>query len=111
MMTKNDNVNHPSHYNQKGIETIEIIKQATGDCYTGFLFGNVIKYMDRAEFKGNYEEDLNKAKWYAFELIKADAEYTFITFIDNLIRSEYGEAVEEFTIFRREIEEALNGLN
>ena len=55
-----DNINRPKHYNQGKIEPIEVIE----DWELGYHLGNVIKYIARAEHKGNMVEDLKKAKWY-----------------------------------------------
>lgn len=55
-----DNVNHPAHYKVGGIETIDFI-EAKG---LGYHLGNVVKYITRADIKGNREEDLLKARWY-----------------------------------------------
>lgn len=63
-------VDHPSHYNQGKIETIEIIKSSMNkEQYKGFLKGNILKYICRSEFKENELEDLQKAQWYLNELI------------------------------------------
>lgn len=65
-----ENVNHPSHYNQGGIECIEALKSALGkEGFKGFCAGNVIKYTWRYQHK-NRIEDCKKAKWYLEELIK-----------------------------------------
>ncbi len=60
MATAADNVNHPAHYKTGGIETIDFIeaKQLT------YNLGNVVKYITRADHKGNKMEDLKKAQWY-----------------------------------------------
>jgi hypothetical protein len=55
-----DNVNHPAHYKVGGVETIDFI-EAKGLNYN---LGNVVKYITRAEHKGNLREDLLKARWY-----------------------------------------------
>jgi uncharacterized protein YdhG (YjbR/CyaY superfamily) len=55
-----DNVNHPAHYKVGGIETIDFI-EAKG---LNYHLGNVVKYITRADSKGNREEDLLKARWY-----------------------------------------------
>ena len=55
-----DNVNHPAHYKVGGVETIDFI-EAKGLSYH---LGNVVKYIARADSKGNREEDLLKARWY-----------------------------------------------
>ena len=64
-----DNVRHPQHYNQGGIECFDALRAALGDKYMGFLIGNVIKYCWRYEHK-NGIEDLQKAKAYIDEAIK-----------------------------------------
>lgn len=58
--TAADNVNHPAHYKTGGIETIDFI-EAKGLTYN---LGNVVKYITRADHKGNKLEDLKKAQWY-----------------------------------------------
>jgi hypothetical protein len=60
MRTAADNVNHPEHYKTGGVETIDFI-EAKGLSYH---LGNVVKYITRAEHKGNRKEDLLKAQWY-----------------------------------------------
>lgn len=66
---RQDAVNSPSHYNQGNIECIDYIEQQLGDEYTGYLQGNVIKYLHRFRYK-NGLEDLKKAKWYLEKLIE-----------------------------------------
>lgn len=66
-----DNVNHPSHYTQGGIECIDAIKAATVGL-TGIeavCAGNAIKYMWRWKFK-NGAEDIRKAIWYLEKLLE-----------------------------------------
>ena len=53
-------VNHPSHYNVKGFEVIDII-DAFG---LNFNMGNALKYLLRADKKGNKKQDIQKALWY-----------------------------------------------
>jgi len=55
-----DVVNHPPHYKVGGIETIDFI-EAKGLDYN---LGNVVKYVTRADHKGNKIQDLEKARWY-----------------------------------------------
>jgi hypothetical protein len=55
-----DMVNHPDHYKVGGIETIDFI-EAKGFNYN---MGNAVKYISRAEHKGNKRQDLEKAIWY-----------------------------------------------
>jgi hypothetical protein len=65
-----NNVNHPSHYNQGGIETIEGIRAAlTNEEFQGFCKGNVLKYVWRSKYKGGVES-LKKAAWYLHLLIE-----------------------------------------
>lgn len=57
-------VNHPSHYNQGGIECIDAMIAAYGKEATGvFCVLNAFKYLWRAEHK-NGKEDIEKAIWY-----------------------------------------------
>jgi len=55
-----DNVNHPRHYTEhpSGVECIQITE------HMGFNLGNAMKYIWRADLKGNQIEDLEKALWY-----------------------------------------------
>jgi len=57
---KSDMVNHPPHYKAGGIETIDFIEAKN----LGYNLGNVVKYVSRADLKGNKVEDLQKARWY-----------------------------------------------
>ena len=59
-LTTHDPVNHPAHYKAGGIETIDFI-EAKGLNYN---LGNVVKYITRADLKGNRKQDLEKAMWY-----------------------------------------------
>jgi len=64
-----DMVNHPPHYNQKGIECIDAIESATDDGFEYYLQGNIIKYLWRYRYK-NGVQDLKKASWYLNKLIE-----------------------------------------
>lgn len=66
-----DNVNHPSHYTQGGIECIEAIKAAIGHLqgYEAACVYNIMKYVWRFDFK-NGVEDLKKARRFLDDLIK-----------------------------------------
>jgi hypothetical protein len=57
---KADPVNHPAHYKVGGIETIDFIEAKK----LGYNLGNVVKYLTRADHKGNRLQDLRKAQWY-----------------------------------------------
>jgi hypothetical protein len=59
-ITQHDAVNHPAHYMVGGVETIDFI-EAKGLSYH---LGNVVKYIARADHKGDRLENLKKAKWY-----------------------------------------------
>lgn len=55
-----ETVNHPPHYNAhpSGVECIDVVEHMT------FNLGNAVKYIWRADRKGNQIEDLKKAAWY-----------------------------------------------
>jgi|SRR6516162_4802178 hypothetical protein len=67
-----DPVNHPKHYTQGSIETIEMIDLICAD-YSGSegaSLGAVVKYISRAPYKGQKLQDLRKAHWYLGHLIE-----------------------------------------
>lgn len=65
--TKKEMVYHPDHYNKGGIEVLDII-----DAYNlDFALGNAIKYILRADFKGNKAQDLQKARFYINHSLKS----------------------------------------
>jgi hypothetical protein len=55
-----DVVNHPAHYKTGGIETIDFIEAKK----LNYHLGNVVKYITRADHKGDRLENLKKAQWY-----------------------------------------------
>ena len=86
-----DMINHPPHYNQNKIETIDIIlditKNLPGD--QAYLVGNIIKYMSRYHFK-NGVEDVEKARFYINRLIELlDEEDVYV------LNNEYCAEVSE----------------
>ena len=58
----NDTIEHPSHYTDGGIETIDFIEAKK----LNYRLGNVVKYVSRAGKKDpeTRVEDLKKALWY-----------------------------------------------
>lgn len=61
----NDNIKHPAHYTDGGIETIDFIRaKLTPEEFAGYCKGNALKYISRAGKKGDAAEDLAKAKVY-----------------------------------------------
>ena len=64
-----DSVNHPSHYTQGVIETIDYMESClTPEEFCGGCKMNILKYVSREKFK-NGTEDLKKARWYLDRLI------------------------------------------
>lgn len=70
-MKEMDNVNHPAHYTQSGIECIDAIVAAVEglEGMEAVCTANVIKYIWRWKRK-NGVEDLKKARWYLDKLIE-----------------------------------------
>lgn len=66
-----DNVNHPKHYTQGGIECIDALAAATINLkgIEAVCTANAIKYLWRWKQK-NGVEDLEKARWYIDKLIR-----------------------------------------
>ena len=71
-----DMVNSPPHYNHGGIETIELIEMyLSPEEFIGYLKGTVLKYRERAPYKGKMNEDYDKAyKYWSWILEKKDTE-------------------------------------
>lgn len=66
---KPDLVNHPPHYKEGGIETIDFIQaKLTRDEFIGYLKGNALKYASRIGKKGAPDIDAGKMAWYATKL-------------------------------------------
>ena len=63
-----DMVNHPEHYTDGGIETIDFIEAKK----LPYHLGNALKYISRAGKKNKDKtiEDLQKAIWYIDRYIK-----------------------------------------
>ncbi len=66
-MTEREKIDHPPHYTSseakcsacgEQIECIDITE------HMGFNLGNAMKYIWRADLKGNRDDDLKKAIWY-----------------------------------------------
>ena len=67
-----DNINHPKHYTSGNIECIDAITAAVSgydNPVSGWLAGQIIKYIWRAPLK-NGLEDYKKASFYVNRLIK-----------------------------------------
>lgn len=68
-------INHPKHYTQGDIETIDyIIDKLNKEQFEGFCIGNVIKYVSRFKLKGGYQ-DIKKARWYLDKLIELEEQH------------------------------------
>ena len=66
---KPDMVNHPPHYKEGGIETIDFIQaKLTREEFIGYLKGNALKYASRMGKKGDADVDAGKMAWYALKL-------------------------------------------
>lgn len=69
-----DKVNHPSHYCQGGIEVIDVLEAFADHSpgTNGFIEHcrmTAIAYMLRAPFKGNFQQDMEKAQWYINRMV------------------------------------------
>jgi Protein of unknwon function (DUF3310) len=69
-----EEVNHPQHYGgDTEYEVIKVLRAWNLEGAKWFCWGNTIKYLARAEKKGNFK-DYEKADWYATELLSIEAE-------------------------------------
>ena len=55
-----DLINHPPHYKEGGIETIDFIEAKKFN----YNIGNAVKYLSRYKHKDSPIDDLKKARWY-----------------------------------------------
>lgn len=55
-----NNVEHPTHYQGKGMEALDVIEAFD----LNFNLGNAVKYIVRCDHKGSKSEDLKKAIFY-----------------------------------------------
>ena len=70
-----DMVNHPDHYTNSSIETIDMIESMTAEGFQYYLEGNILKYLTRYRHK-NGIQDLQKAQWYLNKLIEVQYDTT-----------------------------------
>ena len=70
MEEKDNNVNHPSHYNQGKIECIDAMESAYGtEAVIMFCMCNAFKYQWRFN-KKNGREDILKCQWYQNKMVE-----------------------------------------
>lgn len=70
-----DMVNHPEHYTDGGIETIDYIEaKLTEEEFFGYIKATCMKYLSRSGKKGDAIEDLRKAQWYLNRLLDGKPE-------------------------------------
>ncbi len=65
-MKVDEKIDHPAHYQGKGIEAIDVIEAFE----LNFNLGNSVKYILRAGKKDNLKQDLEKALWYLTKELK-----------------------------------------
>lgn len=54
------------YYDQGGLEVLDVIRaKLTPEQWRGYLLGNLIKYSCRANWKGDFERDAEKMKFYS----------------------------------------------
>ena len=67
-----DNINHPAHYETKGIECIQAMEITQGtDAVMAFCLCNAFKYLWRHDRKGS-AEDIKKAIWYLNKYVELE---------------------------------------
>lgn len=70
---------HVEHYCHGGEETIDKIKRVLSpEGYIGFCVGNIIKYRDRAPYKGDEKGDIEKMN-------------TYCTYLNEFLKEQFGE--------------------
>jgi len=70
-----NDIDSPDHYTAGGIEAIDVIRaKLTPEEYRGYLKGSSLKYLLRANFKGQHDKDVHKAVWFVDELFNVTPE-------------------------------------
>ncbi len=97
---KQDNVNHPKHYNGHcSIECIDNMRLIFGNQrVTDYCIVNAYKYLSRYKYKNGYE-DLKKAKWYLdeAEVLKLTMETDFDYEVFDKLVDLCNKYMEEYT--------------
>lgn len=112
MESEEDLVNHPSHYTQGNIETIDSMVLMFGTDYVSdYCLMNCFKYLERYEYKGNPEQDLQKALWYAEKsyMLKWNQD-TWTTDVERLTTQRFTGCNEYFKDPKYMIEAAKNDI-
>ncbi len=67
-----DMVNSPPHYKRNGIEAVDLIEHAIEDFppIEAYHIATVLKYLLRAPYKGNRQQDIQKAHWHLSRLVR-----------------------------------------
>lgn len=61
-----------THYQQASVQPVEVLQMhMTPEEFQGYLKGNIVKYLFRAEYKGQRAQDIAKALQYAAWLVQA----------------------------------------
>lgn len=100
------------YLSHNGVSTFELMKAVmTKEQFTGYLLGNVIKYLSRYGRKELANDDLEKAKHYTdiyIEIIGIDNLYyrddLHVKVIANLLKGDQLQALNEFNKWRDEFE-------
>ena len=64
VVTDDNMVDSPAHYNMGDVECIDGIRAAIGDSFIDYCRANALKYTWRMQHKGRPIEDCKKALWY-----------------------------------------------
>ncbi len=71
-MPARDMINSPAHYKRNGIEAVDLIEHAIEDFppIEAYHIATVLKYLLRAPYKGNKQDDIKKAHWHLSRLVR-----------------------------------------
>lgn len=95
--SKDDPVNHPSHYTDGKYEVIDFIEDQCLD--QDFRIANAVKYISRAGKKNvmTTKQDLEKALWYMKRFVEATKNKTFVPYYgyDKKTRIDIDDYIKE----------------
>lgn len=106
-------VSHPSHYTANGFKFSDDPECLTFTRHMGFDAGNAFKYIWRAGCKGDWEEDLAKARFYINDIVEHNLSYHHPVLTDILELLSPGESrvnSAKLAVLRRIVENRLFGI-
>jgi hypothetical protein len=102
-----EKVHHPAHYGgaDNPYEVIKVLEAwLTPEQFRGFLKGNIVKYVARADKKGG-REDHNKAEWYLTHLVDFNHRVPPMEHIDGAVTRQLQAVIKKHGLIRGKLQD------